>query len=67
MNEFTNVEEMLEEVRNDEDYEDMVPVDQWNGECWQTFFEEFCVPNGERYDISPWEYLANFIKHLMEV
>lgn len=66
MNEFTNVEEMLEEVRNDEDYEDMVPVDQWSGECWQTFFEEFCVPNGERYGVSPWKYLANFIKHLME-
>ena len=42
--------------------DEMVPVEKWDGECWKTFFEQFCVPSGEMHGISPWEYLANFIK-----
>lgn len=41
---------------------DFVPVEEWDGECWKIFFEEFCVPNGDANGVSPWEYLANFIK-----
>ena len=51
------------ELKNPEEHEDeIVPVDQWNGECWKTFFDQFCVPAGEQHGVSPWEYLANFIK-----
>ena len=58
--------EKILELIDKEDYADMIPVDQWDGECWKTFFDEFCVPNGEMNNISPWQYLAGFIKHLME-
>ena len=58
--------ENILELIDKEDCEDMVPVDQWNGECWKTFFDEFCVPGAEQYGCDPWDVLAGFIKHLME-
>lgn len=54
--EFENFEEI--EAKKDE----MVPVDQWDGECWKTFFDQFCVEAGELHGVSPWDILANFIK-----
>ena len=65
MLEFATKEEMLECI-NKEGHEDMVPVDQWDGECWKTFFDEFCVPGAKQYGVNPWDVLASFIKHLME-
>ena len=55
---------ILEPTKN---YDDMIPVSEWDGDCWQTFFEQFCVPNGEANGVSPWEYLANFVKTIRDL
>lgn len=58
--------ENILELIDEEDCEDMIPVDQWDGECWKTFFDEFCVVSAELHGSDPWDVLAGFIKHLME-
>ena len=40
----------------------MIPVEQWDGSAYQCFFENFCIPNAQKFNISPWDCLANFIK-----
>ena len=53
------------EFENAEEHKDeMVPVDQWDGECWKTFFDQFCIEAAEQHGVSPWDILANFIHHV---
>lgn len=43
------------EVEDDE----MVPMEEWDGECWKTMFDTLAelLP-----DVNPWDSLAAFIK-----
>ena len=51
-------------LKNENKQEDMIPVEEWDGDCWKAFFEGFCVPNAEKNGCNPWDYLANFVKML---
>ena len=46
--------------------DDFLPVEEWEGEDWKLFFEKALTPMAEANGVSPWDVLANFIKHLME-
>ena len=39
--------------------DDLVPMEEWDGECWKTMFEELAklAPQAD-----PWDLLAQFIK-----
>ena len=50
------------EFKQNKTDDSMIPVEQWDGSAYQCFFENFCVPNAQKFNISPWDYLANFIK-----
>ena len=53
---------ILDAFKNAEEHKDeMVPVDQWDGECWKTFFDQFCIEAAELHGVSPWDILADFI------
>lgn len=39
--------------------DELVPMDEWNGECWKTLFDWF-KENVPQTD--PWDSLAAFIK-----
>lgn len=51
---------------NDAKEDEMIPVDEWNGECWKTFFDNFCVPAAEEHHFDAWEVLADFIKKVFK-
>lgn len=54
---------ILEFKTPEEHKDEMIPVDQWDGECWKTFFDQFCVPFAEKHHgVTPWDVLADFIK-----
>ena len=39
--------------------EDLVPMEEWDGECWKTAFNELAKLAPEH---DPWDVLAQFIK-----
>ena len=54
---------ILDAFKEAEEHKDeMVPVDQWNGECWKTFFDQFCIEAAKMHGCDPWDILADFIK-----
>lgn len=52
------------EFKKEED--EMIPVDEWDGECWKTFFEQVCIPFAKESGTNEWEYLANFMRNLLK-
>lgn len=58
---MVKVIEFKEKKENDE----MIPLEEWDGECWELFFEQFCVPNAKQSGKSPWDIFANFVKVLL--
>ena len=38
---------------------DMIPMEEWDGECWKTMFNTLAEMIPEQ---DPWETFANFIK-----
>ena len=44
------------------DTDDLIPMEQWDGECWQTMFNTLAelVPQAD-----PWDLLAAFIKRTL--
>ena len=53
------------EMKDTNKEDEMIPVDQWDGECWKTFFDQFCKPYAEEHKCSEWDVLANFISVLL--
>lgn len=43
----------------DEAEDELVPIDEWNGECWKTLFDWLAK---EIPEADPWDSLAAFIK-----
>ena len=42
---------------------ELVPMEQWNGECWKTMFNTLVEMTGS--EDSGWEALAGLIRHSM--
>ena len=40
---------------------EMIPMEEWNGECWKTMFDTLAEMCPEQ---DPWETFANFIKEI---
>lgn len=46
----------------EEQKDDMIPMDEWDGSCWKTMFDTLAelAPN-----VDPWDLLAAFIKQTL--
>lgn len=52
------------EFKEKKEDDEMLSIDKLDGECWQTFFEQFCVPNAKQMGASPWDVFATFVKEV---
>lgn len=53
------------EFKEKKDADEMIPLEEWDGECWQLFFTQYCVPNARQSGKSPWDILAGFLQALL--
>ena len=54
--------EKIIDFKKQENNNDMIPMEEWDGECWKTMFDTLAemIP-----DQDPWETFANFIKETL--
>ena len=45
--------------------DEMLSVDQWDGECWKTVYDQVFVPMAKERGCTPWDCLANFVRGLL--
>lgn len=58
--------EIIELHKEEESEEEMIPVDQWDGSCWKSVWEQFFVPVAEKQGVDPWDVLAGFMQNLLQ-
>lgn len=49
------------ELKKEPKVAEMIPLDKWDGECWKTFYNEFCIEAAKNMGVDPWDVLADFI------
>lgn len=56
---MTKIINFIEEKEKIDSKGEMVPIEEWDGDCWKTMFDTLA----EMFpDKDPWDNLANFIK-----
>ena len=65
---FNLIEEIEAKKERAASYGDeMVDVNDWDGECWKAFFEQVAVFAAELNDVDPWDFMAVMIPKMLGV
>lgn len=49
-------------LKDEKNKRDMVPVEQWDGECWHTMFNTLSTMQPEE---DPWDVFAEFMQAIL--
>lgn len=56
-----NVKEMIADMKkriDKYDSDDMIDIQDWDGECWKSFFKQVCSSVAEMYEEDIWDVFA---------
>jgi len=63
---FNIIEVIAQLNKKCEAYEsdEMIGVEDWNGDCLRTFFNVVCREVADKYDVDQWDVLAAFVHEI---
>ena len=61
---YEKVMEMKDKM-NSYDKDEMVDVKDWDGDCWEAFFNKVVKDLAKMYDLNPWDVLIVFMHEFL--